>query len=76
MIRHGPPRSTVVPMALWPIERCVPITDLRATQGKSVCKTIICCDFDPPKISLIDPFSKPAEPKLKPANNTPKPFYP
>jgi hypothetical protein len=63
-------------MALWPMERCVPITDLRTTLGKSVYKTIICCGFDQPEISPIDPLSKPAEPKHRPANTTPKPFYP
>ena len=76
MIRHGSPRSTVVPMALWPMKRCVPIPDLRMTPGASACKTIICYHLDQPEVPLIDPRSKLAEPKLKPANNTPKPFYP
>jgi hypothetical protein len=76
MIRHGPPRSTVAPMALWPMERCVLITDLRITADKSVCETTIFCGRDQPEISLMALLSNPAEPKYRPANTTPKPFYP
>lgn len=76
MIRHGPPRSTVVPMALWPMERCVPIPNLCMAPGASACEIIIRYAFDQSEISPIDPLSKPAEPKHRPAKTTPKPFYP
>jgi hypothetical protein len=76
MIRHGPPRSTVLPLALRPMERCVPIPDLCMTPGASPCETIICYGFNQPEISLIDPLSKPTEPKHRPARTTPKPFCP
>lgn len=76
MIRHGPPSSTVAPVALWPMERCVLLTELRMAVDKSVCKTAIFCGRDQPEISLMTPLSNPAEPKYRPARTIPKPIYP